>query len=148
MPKRLSYFAFLLAFGLFVFLLVTISSYHIRHTVLNGGFWSPAIAAEPLSVNFGDVSVADDLHREITVKNTGWGALVFESVRPSCSSCIVIHSYPKEPIPPGKQGKIEFSLDLSRQRGNVDTSFIIVSNVESQKAVLVKVTANILDVVE
>jgi hypothetical protein len=44
----------------------------------------------------------------------------------------------------GKQGKIEFSLDISKRHGTVETSFVIVSNAESQKAVVVTVTANVL----
>ena len=144
MTKRLQYFVFLLAFGLFLFLLVTIGYYHFCHTILDGGFWSPAIAMEPQSVDFGDVSVADDVRREITIKNTGWRSLVIEGVRPSCSNCIVIQSYPKEPILPGNHGKIAFSLDISKRRDKVETSFVIVSNAEPQKAVVVTVTANVL----
>lgn len=99
---------------------------------------------EPLSVNFGDVSTTDDVRQEIVVKNVGWSPLVIERVQPSCSSCIVVLSYTKEPILPGKQGKIEFSLGISKLRGNIETSFAVFSNAELQKMVVVKVTANVL----
>jgi len=144
MKKRLQYLAFLATFGFFLFLLATIGYYHLRHTVFDGGFWVPSIAVEPLSVHFGNVSLGDDVRREIMVRNTGWSALVLERVRPSCASCVVIESFTKEPISPGKQGKIEFSLDLSRNRGDVETTFAVVSNGENQKVVVVRVSANIL----
>ena len=126
----------------FLCLLGTIDySYCLRQA---NSFWSPSITVETLSVDFGNVSATDDVHREITVKNVGRSPLIIERVRPSCASCIVIQSYPKEPIPLGKQGKIEFSLDLSKRHDIIETSFAIVSNAEPQKVVVVKVTANVL----
>ena len=142
--RHLQYFAFLVTLGLFFCVLVTTGYYHLRHAMLNSNFWLPAIAVEPLLVDFGDVSIASDLRREVTVKNTGWGDLVLERVRPSCSSCIIVQSYTKEPIRSGKQGKIEFSLNISKRHGKFETSFAVISNVESQKAVVVNVTANVL----
>ena len=56
----------------------------------------------------------------------------------------MIHSYPTEPIPSGKQGKVEFSLELPERGGHVETSFVIVSNAKPQSTILVEVRANVL----
>jgi hypothetical protein len=135
MTKHLQYSVCLVSFGFLLCLLVLADHYH---------FWSPKMAVESLSVDFGDVSATDDVRQEIAVKNTGWSALTLERVQPSCSSCIVIHSYTKEPIPSGKQGIIDFSLNISQMKDSVTTSFIIVSNAKPQSAAVVRVTANIL----
>jgi hypothetical protein len=111
---------------------------------MEGHFWSPVMAVELLTVDFGDVSTDDNVRAEVAVKNTGRSSLTLERVRPSCSSCIEIHSYPKESIPPGKQEKIVFSLNILQMQGNVETSFIIISNAKSQKIAVVKVTANVV----
>jgi gamma-glutamyl phosphate reductase len=123
---------------------VIIGYYHFRHTILDNSFGLPSITLEPKSIDLGDISATDDVHREIIVKNTGWRSLILERVQPSCSSCLIIQSFTKEPILPGKQGKIEISLDYSKRSGKVETSFAVFSNAKSQKAVVVKVTANIL----
>jgi hypothetical protein len=135
MAKHSLYSAILIACGFILCLLVIADRYH---------FWSPKMEVEPLTVDFGDVSAAHDVQQEVVVKNTGRSALVIEKVLPSCSSCIVVQSYPKEPIPPGKQGKIEFTLNITHMQGNVDTSFIIISNAKPQEVAVVRVAANVL----
>ena len=135
MTKRSQCSAILIAFGFALCLLVIADRHH---------FWSPKMAVEPLSVDFGDVAATDDVRQEIVVKNTGRSSLVIDKVLPSCSSCIVIQSYPKEPIPSGKQGKIEFTLNISHMLGDVRTSFIIISNAKPQEIALVRVIANVL----
>ena len=102
------------------------------------------MAVKPLSVDFGDVSATDDVRQEVVVKNTGRSALVIGRVLPSCSICIETQSYTKEPIPPGKQGKVEFTLNISHMQGGVETSLIIISNAKPQVAAVVRVTANVL----
>lgn len=125
----------LTVFGIVLCLLVIADNTH---------FWSPQMAVESLTVDFGNVSTTDDVRQEIVVKNTGRSSLVIHRVSPSCSSCIVIQSYPKEPIPPGKQGIIEFTLDVSHMRDNIETSFIIISNAKPQEVAVVKVAANVM----
>ena|GEM_PF-3802802 len=103
---------------------------------------------EPLFVDFGDVSVGDDVRREIVIRNTGRSPLEIEQVRLSCASCLVVHSYPREPIMPGGQGMLEFSLDFSKGQGNIQTAVLIVSNgvdsMNTQRITVVDVRADIL----
>jgi Protein of unknown function (DUF1573). len=144
MTNRLQYYAFLTTCGLFLFLLLTIGYYHFRYTIYESSFLAPSIKLEPESVDMGDVFVDGGVRQKIVVKNIGWSSLVLERVRPNCSSCLTIRSYPRKPIPPGKRGEIEFSLDNAKDRGRIKTSFIIVSNVRKQKMIIVEVTANIM----
>jgi len=144
MTKRSWYSGILLTFGLGLFLLLSIDYYRFGSAIVEGRFWLPVMIVEPQTVDYGDVTADGDMRQEIAVKNTGRSPLVIERVMPSCSSCIVIHSSPKEPITPGKQEKIEFSMDISKRRGNFETSFIIISNAKPQEFAVVKVTANVL----
>jgi len=144
MIKHLKQSLVFIVLGLLLCLLVYLDRYYLNRSILDGNFWSPVTIVEPLLVDYGDIAAADDVRREVIVKNTGWSPLVIEKVLLSCASCITIHSYPTEPIPSGKQGKIEFSLELPERSGHVKTSFVIVSNAQPQKVVLVEVTANIL----
>ena len=144
MTKRSLCSALLTISGILVLLLLFVDSFCFDRAIVEGHFWSPTLAVEPLSVDFGDVSASDDVRQEIVVKNTGWSSLVLERVQPSCDSCIVVQSYSKEPIPPGKQAKIVFSLDVSQMQGSVETSFIIVSNAKPQEVAVVRVVANVL----
>ena len=134
MTKHILYSVCLLSFGIILCLLVIADRRH---------FWSPSMSVEPQAVDFGDVSAADDVHQEVVVKNTGWSPLVLERVLLSCSSCITIHSFPKKPIPPGRQGNIVFSLGHSKRNGPMETSFVIVSNAKPQQVAVIEVTANI-----
>ena len=136
MTRRWQYTSFLITFGLLLSLLVVLDYCST---------FSPSMVVEPLVVDFGDVSTVNDVRRVITVKNTGWWSpLVIERVLMNCSSCITVHSYPKEPIPPGKQGNIDFTLNISTNQGKIEMPFIIISNAEPQKVVVVEVTANVL----
>ena len=136
--------AVLTGLGGIVLLLVIVDHFCFGCVILDGHFWSPTLSVKPLSVDFGDVSASDDVRQEIVVKNAGRSSLVLERVQPSCASCIVVLSYPKESIPPGKQAKIVFSLNMSQMQGGVETSFIIISNAKPQEVAVVRVTANVL----
>ena len=86
MTKHLKHPLLLVILGLLLCLLVCLDRYYLNRSILDGSFWSPVIVVEPQLVDLGNVSVADDVRREITVKNTGWSALVLEQVRLSCAS--------------------------------------------------------------
>lgn len=134
----------LVVLGILFFLLVSIDRFCFKNSLLEGQFWAPSIALKTQLIDFGNVTISDDVHREVVVDNTGRSSLVLEKVLPSCSNCIIIHFYTSEPIPPGKQGKIDFSLNLENKQGKMRTSFVILSNAKPDSVVAVNVTANVL----
>jgi len=142
-PISLVCFAFILSFCMCLW--ITYDRYYAKYSVSNGTFRSPSMAVEPQLINFGDVSAVDDLRREITVKNTSnRNSLIIERVVVACASDFVIHSYTQEPILPGEEGKVEFTLVLSRPSGYVETPFLIITNAAPQKIAPIFVSANIL----
>ena len=144
MKKRSLYSGILIVLGLSLFLLLIVDCCYFDGSMIEGHFWSPKMTVVPQTVDFGDVVAAGDVRQEITINNTGRSALVIDRISPHCSGCIVVHSYPAEPIPPGKQGKIDFSLDITEKQGNFGTSFLIISNAKPQEVAEVQVTANVL----
>lgn len=142
--KKFPFYIFLSMFGLFSVLLIGVSYYHIRNSIWYGDFFAAKIVLEPNSMDLGDVSSAENIQLEVVVKNQGWRSLTLERVRPSCSSCLSVQSFPQEPIFPGKTGTIVLTMDTSQKNGATNTTFAVYSNDLSRPAVVFNVSANIV----
>ncbi|MDL1914146.1 MAG: DUF1573 domain-containing protein [Bergeyella sp.] len=69
------------------------------------------ISFENPTIDYGTVKQGSNGSREFIVKNIGNKPLIISSVKPSCGC--TTPSWSKEPILPGKTGKIEVKYDTS-----------------------------------
>ena len=66
--------------------------------------------------------------------NTGNSNLVISNVSTTCGCTVA--DYPKDPIAPGKDGKIEVEFNSEGKSGMVDRKVTVVSNCEPNSTVL------------
>ena len=76
--------------------------------------------------------------------NTGTAPLKICSVRASCASCLTVHRYPAELIPPGESGMISLSLTTENLSGKVQKQFLIQSNDPKHPNILCSIYAAII----
>lgn len=77
--------------------------------------------------NAGEVVKGELIRAEFIVKNTGDKPLVIAQVRPTCSC--TVGDFTKDPIPPGKTGKIIANVDTDKVNGSrVDKSVTVLAN--------------------
>lgn len=68
-------------------------------------------------------------------ENTGGSPLVISDVRGSCG-CTVGKDWPKQPVPPGKKGRITVSFDSEGRNGRQDKTVTVVANTTPPSHVL------------
>ena len=77
--------------------------------------------------NAGEVVKGEMIRAEFIVKNTGEKPLVIAKVSPACSC--TVGDFTKDPIAPGKTGKIIASVDTDKINGSrVDKSVTVLAN--------------------
>lgn len=77
--------------------------------------------------NAGEVVKGEMIRAEFIVKNTGKTPLVIAKVSPSCSC--TVGDFTKDPIPPGKTGKIIANVDTDKVHGaRVDKKVTVLAN--------------------
>jgi hypothetical protein len=76
--------------------------------------------------NAGEVVKGEMIRAEFIVKNTGDKPLVIAKVSPACSC--TVGDFTKDPIPPGKTGKIIASVDTDKINGRVDKALTVLAN--------------------
>lgn len=77
--------------------------------------------------NAGQVVKGEMIRAEFIVKNTGDKPLVIADVSPSCSC--TVGDFTKDPIAPGKTGKIVASVDTDKISGSrVDKKVTVLAN--------------------
>lgn len=88
--------------------------------------------------DFGTIKEADGpVSHEFEFKNTGDSPLVIISASASCGC--TRPEYPKEPVKPGKMGKIKVTYNPAGRPGEFDRSIKLKTNVKGKRYVL-KVT--------
>jgi len=93
--------------------------------------------------NAGEVVKGEMVRAEFIVKNTGDYPLVIADVSTSCSC--TVSDYPKDPIQPGKTGKVIGNVDTDRVSGaRVDKAITILANTRPSKTEL-KIKATIVN---
>jgi hypothetical protein len=66
--------------------------------------------------------------------NTGESDLILSKVSASCGC--TASKYTKEPVKPGKEGKVEVTFDSNGQKGMVNKTVTVISNTQPQSTTL------------
>lgn len=83
---------------------------------------------------FGKVKKGEKVHHAYTITNSGKNPLIISSVKPGCGC--TVPEFTKEPILPGKTGKITLSFDSSSFEGMQNKQAEVYANVENAPIVL------------
>jgi Protein of unknown function (DUF1573). len=98
------------------------------------------IALSENNFDFGKIKKGDKVEHVYEVTNTGKNPLVISEVKPGCGC--TAPDFTKEPIMPGKKGKITLHFDSTNFDGNVSKFADVFANVE-KTPVKLTFTANI-----
>jgi hypothetical protein len=101
---------------------------------------STTIALSESNFDFGTIKKGDKVQHVYEVTNTGKNPLVISEVKPGCGC--TVPDFTKEPIMPGKKGKITLHFDSSNFDGNVNKYADVFANVE-KAPIKLTFTANI-----
>lgn len=99
------------------------------------------IAFSETDHNFGDIKKGEKVEHIYEVTNTGTNPLIISNVKPGCGC--TVPDFTKEPILPGKKGKITLHFDSSNFDGSVYKAADVFMNVE-KAPVKLNFSANIL----
>jgi hypothetical protein len=99
-------------------------------------------AAKPVSgmawtsttIDFGKIEQGKPVSAEFEFQNPTMVPLIISSVRPTCGCTIA--DYPKEPVQPGKSGKIAVTFNAASS-GMFTKSIIVTSNAQEGNTALV-----------
>lgn len=92
------------------------------------------------SWNFGDISEGEEVCHTYRFKNTGQNHLLIKKIDTGCGCTTV--NYDKEPIAPGKEGKIEIAFNSKGRYGKQYKEIRIFANVQ-EKEITLSFSANI-----
>lgn len=96
------------------------------------------------AVNFGEKKMGETVNIIFRCKNTGDKPLYLIYVRPSCGCTVA--NYTKEPIAPGKEGKIEAQFDTKKSHpGDVHKSIFVTANNINPAPQALTFTGRVLD---
>jgi hypothetical protein len=101
---------------------------------------STSIALSESNFDFGKIKKGDKVEHVYEITNTGKNPLVISEVKPGCGC--TAPDFTKEPIMPGKKGKITLHFDSSNFDGNVQKYADVFANVE-KAPIKLTFTANI-----
>lgn len=101
---------------------------------------STSIALSESNFDFGKIKKGDKVEHIYEITNTGKNPLVISEVKPGCGC--TAPDFTKEPIMPGKKGKITLHFDSSNFDGNVQKYADVFANVE-KSPIKLTFTANI-----
>ena len=92
------------------------------------------VALSESSFEFGKIKKGDHKEHTYEITNTGKNPLIISQVKPGCGC--TVPDYTKDPIMPGKKGKITLKFDSSNFDGLVNKQAEIYSNVEKAPMVI------------
>ena len=95
---------------------------------------STTIALSESNFSFGKLKKGDHVEHVYEVTNTGENPLIISEVKPACGC--TVPDYTKEPILPGKKGKITLKFDSSNFDGMISKQAEVFANVEKAPIVL------------
>ena len=99
------------------------------------------IAFSETDHSFGDIKKGEKVEHIYEVTNTGTNPLIISNVKPGCGW--TAPDYTKEPILPGKKGKITLHFDSTNFDGTVHKAADVFLNVE-KAPVKLTFSANVL----
>ncbi len=98
------------------------------------------IALSESNFDFGKIKKGDKVEHIYEITNTGSNPLVISEVKPGCGC--TAPDFTREPIMPGKKGKITLHFDSTNFDGNVNKYADVFANVE-KAPIKLTFTANI-----
>ncbi|MDR2236776.1 MAG: DUF1573 domain-containing protein [Chryseobacterium sp.] len=101
---------------------------------------STSIALAESNFDFGNIKKGNKVEHVYEITNTGNNPLVISEVKPGCGC--TAPDFTKEPILPGKKGKITLHFDSTNFDGNVQKYADVFANVE-KSPIRLTFTANI-----
>ncbi|NIF03846.1 DUF1573 domain-containing protein [Chryseobacterium sp. Tr-659] len=101
---------------------------------------STTVALSENNFDFGKIKKGDKVEHVYEVTNTGKNPLIISEVKPGCGC--TAPDFTKEPIMPGKKGKVTLHFDSSSFDGNVQKYADVFANVE-KSPIRLTFTANI-----
>ena len=136
-----------LLFTVFIFaLMMTLSCNNKNDKIKNteiaetGGF--PIIKFDTTYHNFGTLIQGEQVAFTFNFKNTGTSNLIIKDAYSTCGC--TVPDYSKEPIIPGKEGKIEIIFNSEGKRGLQYKTVTLKLNTERKKKTLT-IKANVLE---
>ena len=87
---------------------------------------APIMTFNEIKHDFGKITEGEKISYSFVFKNTGGSDLVVSSAHGSCGC--TIPSFPKEPVKPGQDSKIDVVFDSSDKSGLVEKTVTIVTN--------------------
>lgn len=99
-----------------------------------------SVALSESNFDFGTIKKGDKVEHVYEITNTGTNPLVISEVKPGCGC--TAPDFTKDPILPGKKGKITLHFDSTNFDGNVSKFADVFANVEKAPMKLT-FTANI-----
>ena len=87
-----------------------------------------SISFEKITHNFGAIKKKADASYDFVFKNTGNGPLIISNVTTSCDC--TTPEWPKNPIMPGKTGKIKVGYD-TKEAGVFNKTITVMSNAKN-----------------
>ncbi len=101
---------------------------------------STTVALGESNFDFGNIKKGDKVEHVYEITNTGNNPLVISEVKPGCGC--TAPDFTKEPILPGKKGKITLHFDSTNFDGNVQKYADVFANVD-KSPIRLTFTANI-----
>jgi hypothetical protein len=101
----------------------------------------PVITFTETEFDFGKMTQGERVLHDFTFTNTGKGQLIISNVTTTCGCTIA--EKPKDPIAPGKTGKIKVEFNSDGKSGEVMRQITVVSNCEPNAATL-KIKATVI----
>lgn len=88
----------------------------------------PKFQWKEINHDFGVVVQGERVSYTFTFKNIGKSNLIISAVHASCGCTVT--NYDKEPIPPGKEGKVEVVFDSSGRSGLQNKTVTVLANTQ------------------
>jgi major membrane immunogen (membrane-anchored lipoprotein) len=102
----------------------------------------PIIDFEEMEHDFGKIVQGEKVKYDFKFTNVGKGNLIISSAAASCGCTVA--DFPKEPIPPGKSGKITVEFNSEGKSGYVEKTITVVTNCEPNTIIL-KIKTDIVE---
>lgn len=102
----------------------------------------PIIDFEEEVHDFGKIVQGEKVSYDFKFTNVGKSNLVISNASASCGCTIA--DFPKEPIPPGKSGKISVVFNSEGKSGYTEKTITVVTNCEPNTKIL-KITVDIVE---
>ncbi len=94
----------------------------------------PELTFEEEVFDFGKITQGEKVSHSFMFKNTGSKSLIISNAQGSCGC--TVPEWPKEPIPPGKTGKIDVVFSSEGKSGMMEKTVTIITNCEPATRVI------------